>query len=439
MSVVALMVLAASRFLQPQRNAVPEHAAAPASGAAAAAFNPPPHSIAVLPFANLSEDKNQEYFSDGLTEEILNSLARINELQVAGRTSSFYFKREHADLATIAHKLNVAAVLEGSVRRSAQTVRVSTELVNAVTGFRLWSETYDRNLGDVLKLQTDIANSVAGALRVALLRDMSAKIELGGTRNPEAFDAYLRGLKIFGSFHDGNDVQAAIDAFTEAIRRDPTYALAFAGRSQAFTRYAEEFATGKPIQDNFARARADAYKAVDLAGDLADAHLALAQVFESGSLDYPRGNEEYERAAELAPGNAQVMRDYGLFVVRMGKPDAGIAAVRRAVVLDPLNRSSHSYLGLALNYARRYEEGIAAEQAALMLDPNRVQLYAVRGLAYYALGNLQSARTSCEIRPDNWQSQQCLAMVYAKLGRHGDAEAVLAKMRASMGDAPAYQ
>jgi TolB-like protein/tetratricopeptide (TPR) repeat protein len=415
----------------------PSKPAAPAD--TPVAFNPPPHSIAVLPFVNMSGDKDEEYFSDGLTEELLNSLTRINELQVAGRTSSFYFKAEHADLATIARKLNVAAVLEGSVRRSAQTVRVTTQLINTVTGFHLWSATYDRNLGDVLKLQTDIANSVAGALKVTLLGDVSAKIELGGTRNPEAFDAYLRGLKMFGSFHNGNDVLAAIAAYTDAIRRDPAYALSFAGRSQAYTRYAEEYATGTAIRDGFARARADASKAVELAAGLADARLALAQVFESGSLDFTRANKEYERAAKLGPGNAQALRQYGLFAVRMGQTDEGIAALRRAVVLDPLNRSSHSYLGLALVYARRYDEAITAEQAALMLDPNRVQNFAIRGQAYYALGNLQSARTSCEIRPDNWQSQQCLAIVYDKLGRHADAEAVLAKIKASMGDAPAYQ
>jgi TolB-like protein len=135
---------------------------------------------------NLSGDKEQDYFSDGLTEELLNSLSRINELQVAGRTSSFYFKGEHADLTTIAHKLNVATVLEGSVRRSAHTVRVSAHLINAETGFHLWSETYDRDLGDVLKLETEIANAVASALRITLLGDTAAKIELGGTRSPAA-------------------------------------------------------------------------------------------------------------------------------------------------------------------------------------------------------------------------------------------------------------
>src|SRR6516162_2817958 len=184
-----------------ERAAVPRVAvrATSAAGTAAleATFSPPPHSIAVLPFINISGDKEQEYFSDGLSEELLNSLSRINELQVAARTSSFYFKGEHADLATIAHKLNVASVLEGSVRRSGHTVRVTAQLNNAVTGFHIWSQTYDRDLGHVLKLQTEIATAVASALKVALLGDEAAKIEVGGTRNPAALDAYLRATQTF--------------------------------------------------------------------------------------------------------------------------------------------------------------------------------------------------------------------------------------------------
>jgi TolB-like protein len=157
-----------------------------------AAFAPPPHSVAVLPFVNLSGDKEQEYFSDGLAEELLDSLSRINELQVAARTSSFSFKGEYADLPTIAHKLNVATVLEGSVRRSGHTVRITAQLNNAVTGFHIWSQIYDRDLGDILKLQAEIANAVANALRVTLLGDSTAKITVGGSGDPSAFDAFLR-------------------------------------------------------------------------------------------------------------------------------------------------------------------------------------------------------------------------------------------------------
>ena len=227
-----VLVLGAMAFLAIERPWISKPPAASATPASASAFAPPPHSIAVLPFVNLSGDKEQEYFSDGLTEELLNSLSQINDLQVAARTSSFSFK-EHPDIVTVAHKLNVAAVLEGSVRRSAQTVRVTAQLINAVTGFHLWSKTYDRDLGDVLKLQTDIATAVADALKVTLLGDISQKIELGGTRNPAAFDAYLRASQAYQAIHEAKDTLTAIADYSEVIALDPKYALAFTGRSHS--------------------------------------------------------------------------------------------------------------------------------------------------------------------------------------------------------------
>jgi TolB-like protein len=416
-------------------------ATAPSAPAApaAAAFTPPPHSIAVLPFVNLSGDKEQEYFSDGLTEELLNSLAEIEELQVAARTSSFSFK-EHPDIATVAHKLNVATVLEGSVRRSANTVRVSAQLINAVTGFHLWSKTYDRDLGDVLKLQTEIATAVATALKVTLLGDISAKIELGGTHNPAAFDAYLRGSKpLYRSVGDAEGFQSAIGAFTEAIRLDPNYALAFASRSLARGRYAAEYAPNPAAtREGLEKALVDARQAITLAPELAEGYRALS-LFESATQQYTQASEAYARALVLAPGNARILPDYARFTVFMGRTDAGIAAGRRAVVLDPLNPNSHYRLGNALHYARRYEEAVAAYDAALALEPDNGRTLGDRGLAYYGLGNLQGARASCEVKPDHWLTQWCLAVVYDKLGRHADADAELAKLKAANGDTAAYQ
>jgi TolB-like protein/lipoprotein NlpI len=406
---------------------------------APAAFAPPPHSIAVLPFVNMSGDKEQDYFSDGLTEELLNSLARINELQVAARTSAFSFKGKDTDIGTIARKLNVGAVLEGSVRRSAHTVRITAQLINAVTGFHVWSQTYDRDLGDVLKLQTDIANAVASALKVTLLGDEAAKIEIGGTRNPPAFDAYLRGSKAYATGHDAKDYQTAIAAFAEATRLDPDYALAFADRSLALSAYAGDYAIGPAIRESFEQAQTDARKATMLAPSLAEAHLALAQFLSNGSLDSARANAEYDRAAALAPGDARVLRAYGHFAALMGRFDAGIASARRGVSLDPLNHVAYNGLGVTLLFARRYNEAIAAFRESLTLDPDDPEAHASRGLADYALGTLQDARASCEIKPDYWTSQLCLAVTYDKLGRHGDAETVLVKMQASNGDDAAYQ
>jgi TolB-like protein/tetratricopeptide (TPR) repeat protein len=430
----AVLILASALYLFIQKPWIPTSAPPVAS-----AFNPPAHSIAVLPFVNMSGDKEQEYFSDGLTEELINSLAEIDELQVAARTSAFSFKGTNTDIGLIARKLNVGAVLEGSVRRSGNTVRVTAQLINAVTGFHLWSHSYDRNLGDVLKLETDIAGDVASALKVSLLGGVATKIELGGTHNPAAFDAYLRGRKAHLAAHAEKDLGVATAAYTAAIGLDPNYALAFANRSLARAKYAE-FAPSEPeVREGFDEAQSDARKAIELTPDLAEGHLALAYYFQKGSLDFARASEEYGRALALAPGNAQVLRDYGVFAVSMGRIEAGIAAARRAVVLDPLNRDSHFDLGRALYFGRQNQEAIATFQDVLALDPEHSQSYAFRGFTYYALSDFEHARGSCESKPDYWESQECLAITYDKLGRHPDAARMLAKLEIYGGDTAAYQ
>jgi TolB-like protein/Tfp pilus assembly protein PilF len=441
--VLALGYFVANRWVLSQRGA--EVRAQPGATAENApmtvtvsAFNPPPHSIAVLPFENMSGDKDQEYFSDGLAEELLNSLSGIDGLQVAARTSAFSFKGTNTDIGTIARKLNVGAVLEGSVRRSAHTIRITAQLINAVTGFHLWSKTYDRDTGDVLKLQTDIATSVAGALQVTLLGDAAGRVELGGTGNPAAFDAYLRGASVDRSVRDANDLPAAIAAYTQAIRLDPHYALAFSARSLAFGHLAGETEGAAAVRENYDKADADARQALQLAPRLAQAHLALAYVLQN-TLHLPQANDEYHRALALAPGNADVLRLSGLFAVYNGHFDAGIAAIRRAVVLDPLARNTHAALGRGLYSARRYEEALSAYAEAISLETDYKASYAHRGLNFYGLGDLEHARAACETKPDYWVSQQCLALVYEKLGRHADAAAALSKLQAALGDAPAYQ
>jgi TolB-like protein/Tfp pilus assembly protein PilF len=404
------------------------------------AFAPPPHSIAVLPFVNMSGDKEQEYFSDGLTEELLNSLAEVNELQVAARTSAFSFKGKDTDIGTIARKLNVETVLEGGVRRSGNTVRITTQLINAATGFHLWSKTYDRDLGDVLKLQTEIATAVAEALKITLLGDISAKIELGGTRNPAAFDAYLRASKLYWAWQSAKDEQAAIDTYTEAIGLDPNYALAYAARSIAHGGFAENWATTETaIRANLDNAQVDARKAIALAADLSEGHLALALVY-ARTPDFTRAAQEYERALALGPSNARVLKTSGIFAVYMGHDDAGLAALRRAVALDPLNSNPRYWLALALRLLRHYDEAVAAFRDAQTLAPNDLSWNAEIGITYYLMGDFQDARSFCEKKAEvqfQVDTQHCLAMTYDKLGRRADAEAMLAKLRAYAGESGA--
>ena len=229
----------------------------------------------------MSGDKEQEYFSDGLSEELLNSLAEINELQVAARTSSFYFKGEHADIGTIAHKLNVGAVLEGSVRRSAHTVRVTAQFNNAVTGFHLWSQTYDRDLGDVLKLQTEIADAVTSALKITLFgvsRPKSARRDA----NPAAFDAYLRGAKAYSSTRQRRSARPDCGLHGSDSPRSPLCARV-RGRWIALPPSPGKPGTAAAVREGYDKARADARQALALAPDLAEAHLALAYVWRRGS------------------------------------------------------------------------------------------------------------------------------------------------------------
>jgi TolB-like protein len=405
---------------------------------AAVAFTPPPHSIAVLPFVNISGDKEQEYFSDGLTEELLNSLAAINELQVAARTSAFSFKGKDTDIGTIARKLNVGAVLEGSVRRSSHTVRITAQLIDAVTGFHLWSKTYDRDLGDVLKLQTEIATAVADALKVTLLANPATKIELGGTRNSAAFDAYLHATRASDA-GGGENYLIAAAAYTEAIHLDPNYALAFAGRSFVHSLYAAQSAGRAVVRQYFDKALADAHQAIALAPELAEGHLALGFYLANGALDLKQAFDEFERARALGHGGATILRVSGVFAIMAGRTEAGLADLRRAATLDPLGALTHHLLGFGLYLAHRYEEARASNAEAIRLDPDLMRAYVYGGLTEYQLGNLAAARATCEARPNYWGTQWCLALTYQKLRRQADAQAEVAKIQATLGDASAYQ
>jgi serine/threonine protein kinase/Tfp pilus assembly protein PilF len=437
---LAYVLFARRPITEPALSARPQ---APTAGegtaVTATVFAPPPHSIAVLPFANLSGDKDQEYFSDGMTEELLDSLSHINELQVVGRTSSFYFKGKDADLGMIARKLNVGAVLEGSVRRSDRAVRITAQLISTVTGFSLWSHTYDLNPGDdILTLQTQIASAVASALKVAMLADVAARVELGGTRDAHAFDAFLRGMKSSNMQNGEKDLRDAIAAYTEAIRFDPHYALAFAARSLTLRFYTSMFVPETALREGVEKVAADARTAITLAPNLGEAHRALAGFLADFAHDFAQANVEYERALALAPGKAGTLREYGMYGVWMGRTEAGLAAARRAVELDPLNRNSRYGLAWALYYARRYAEAVRAFRDSAALDPD-YDPFAGLGFTGYAQRDYESAREVCEAQPDKPGSAMCLALTYRKLGRSADAEAMLANLQGRRGEASAYE
>jgi TolB-like protein len=409
---------------------------------APAVFAPPAHSIAVLPFVNMSGDTKQEYFSDGISEELLNALSRLNDLQVAARTSSFSFKGKDADVATIAHKLNVGAVLEGSVRRAGNTVRITVQLINAVSGFHIWSQTYDRNLTDILKVQADVATAVAQQLEVKLVGDEAAKIEAGGTRNPEAYDAYLRGKQrlLRGDTDEAGDL-ANIASFDRAIALDPGYALAYAGRAAAVGNFV--LFNAKPGDRARLRdlARDAAERAVALAPQLGGTHVVLAQIRAFLLLDNAGAAPEFERALALEPGSAGVQSAFAAFSSLLGRNEPAIAAARRAVLLNPLDVGVHINLGQCLLAAHQFEEALAALQDAKALNPDSHNVQQLITEALLASGKTQQARQQCELpstRLDEDFRHHCLAMAYHTLGRQADADRELEELRALNGDASAY-
>jgi serine/threonine-protein kinase len=414
-------------------------AAAPGSGSAPSAFAPPPHSIAVLPFVNMSGDPKQDYFSDGLSEELLNSLAAIPDLRVAARTSSFTFKGKNDDVADIARKLNVGALLEGSVRKDGNQVRITAQLINATTGYHLWSQTYDRDLKNVLALQWEIATAVTKALKATLLTDAATAIEIGGTQNPVAFDAYLRGKHLQRGNFDKENTLARIAAFSEAARLDPRFAKAYVGAANAQNTYANNFAPGSEVRSWFKQARGNSEKAIALAPELGEAHAAMAGIWERGYLDFARAQAEYDRALALSPNDTEVLLRSGTFFVTQGRAEAGLSNIRSAIALDQLNPEGYARLSIGLTYAHQYREAIEADERTLQFNPSDFAVKNSRGMNYLLLGELDAARESCDTPKRSWQGRLCMSILYDKLHRQSEAEAELAAMQAELGDSASYQ
>jgi serine/threonine-protein kinase len=290
----------------------------------------------------------------------------------------------------------------------------------------------------VLALQSEIATSVAKALKVTLLEDAGKKIELGGTQVPAAFDAYLRGVKKARTALSDEAVQAVIAAYTEAIHLDPRFALAFAVRSLDLTDYARFNARGTEVRASFDKALADARTAVRLAPELAEAHVALAFVLNRGFFEFAQADQEYERALALAPGDARILVSYSRNAAELGRTTAAISAARRAVILDPLNFHVHRMVGIVFLLARQYADAVNAFRKAIALQPDYLPNYALLGAAQYEQGDFEAARSSCEVALNDEMGQGCLAMVYRKLGRDVDAEAMLKKVSSSIGENTAY-
>ena len=312
--VVAIVVVAVERFI-PRTAPVP--AATDAASRASSEDAPvqaAAKSIAVLPFVNMSGDAGNEYFSDGLSEELLNLLAKIPDLRVAARTSAFKFKGEKIDVQEVAQKLNVAHILEGSVRKSGNKVRITAQLIKAADGYHLWSETYDRTLDDIFVVQDDIAGEVVKALKVTLLG--TALTTHSKPQDSEAYNLALQG-RFFLERRSQKDLERAVEYFRRSRERDPGYAPAWAGLSQAFARQADSGVA--PPADGYRRAREAAEKALALDPQLVDAHLAMGWIQITYDWDWAAADASYRRALDLEPGNALALRRAGFQALNLGR------------------------------------------------------------------------------------------------------------------------
>jgi TolB-like protein/predicted Zn-dependent protease len=420
---------------------VPPGSATPA--ASATVFNPPPHSIAVLPFVNMSGDSKQEYFSDGISEELLNALSRLNDLQVMARTSSFSFKGQNVDISTIAHKLNVGAVLEGSVRRAGNTVRITVQLINAVSGFHIWSRTYDRNLTDILKVQTEVASSVAQELKLRLSEDSSLQLELGGTSNSEAYDAYLHGVQLrsqAATEQSGALARLSLAEFDRAASLDSQYAQAYAKRADGFVQVSEWEHDQAARHNDLANALESAERAIALAPEFGEAHLSLGKV-RLALLDPANAAPEFDRALVLAPGSAPVQSGFASFAALLGHFDVAVKAARQGVSLDPQNVSAHLLLVDVLTDARRFDEALVALTNASALDPASRWVAGTKANLLLASGQVADAVRHCESSDtplDQWARSSCLALAYHASGRPAEAGRELQLFQSIEGDTSAY-
>jgi TolB-like protein len=439
--VAALAYLVANRLGQSKhvaQSGVPPGSSVPA--APTTAFNPPPHSVAVLPFVNMSGDPQQDYFSDGISEELINALSHIASLQVIARTSSFSFKGQRVDIDTIAHKLNVAAVLEGSIRRDQNKVRITVQLINTLNGFHIWSEDYDRDLKNILNLQTDIAAAVARQLQAKLLGDEASQFELGGTRNPEALDAYLRGKQISRNTMDEVVDMSAVSAFNKAIELDPHFAMAYAKKAVALIDAAEDASDVGARRHLEAEGQQAAERALQLAPDLAVAHSALGYA-RRVLFDYAGEASEARRAAALAPGDARILATLASIESTLDQREAAVSAARRVVQLDPLNPASRTSLAATLYFARQFAEALAVAQEAKAMNQDTTQLELVVAASYLAVGKASKtlAMFTAVVLPTNERWQHFfLTMAYQALGRRAEADTELSKLTAIAGDSAAY-
>ncbi|MCI0486092.1 MAG: winged helix-turn-helix domain-containing protein, partial [Blastocatellia bacterium] len=350
-------------------------------------FNPPAGKamLVVLPFENLTGDSEQDYFSDGLTEEMIAELGRLQpeRLGVIARTSSMIYRAAGKDIRQIGRELGVAYVIEGSVRREGDRTRITVQLIQVSDQTHLWSETYERSNQNLLKIQSEVAERVARSLAFELLPAHSSKLLSGSTRQPEAYDAYLKGRYLWNK-GGAENLKKSIAYFEQAVEKDPSYGLAYAGLSDCYRLLGITHRLS-PLEA-FPNAKETALKALEIDDTMAEAHAALGSVKLWFEWDWPEAEREFKRAIALNPSYGPAHHDYAWFLVAMGRFDEGIAEIKRAQELDPLSPLANSDVGWVYLRARLYDEAIAQIKRTLELEPDFGSAHACLEHAYYYKG-----------------------------------------------------
>jgi len=376
------------------------------------------HSIAVLPFIDMSPEKDQEYLSDGIAEELLNLLVKIPDLQVAARTSSFSFKGKEFTIADVARELHVANVLEGSVRKSGNRVRITAQLIQTGSGFHLYSETFDRALDDVFGIQDEISAAVVEALKIKLLGARPKSVEY----DPEAYALYLQGRYFFAR-RTRADWENAARAYQEALQIDPDYTAAWAGLSLVYANQAG--AAYIDLHTGYVLARQAAQKALALDPSLPESYLAQATIQMSYDWDWAGAEASLQRALDITPNMADAVTEMGLLQRYLGDLDQAIALERRAVALDPLSLRGHHALGMALIYAGQLEEAEQVYQHLLRLNSEMPTANQARARVLQLQGRPQEALAIAEQEADPFWSEYGTLIAFYALGRTEEADARL--------------
>jgi len=395
-------------------------------------------SIAVLPFADMSPAKDQEYFSDGLSEQLIHELARIPGLKVAGRSSAFQFKGKNEDLRSVGKKLGVRNVLEGSVRRDGNHLRITAELIKADDGFQLWSQTYDREIKDIFAVQDDIARAATDAMQLKLQADNSQQVSSNlPSSNPEAYQAYLQASYFSVRGQNKEELAKALAYADTAINLDQKYAPAWALRASVRSKMAEVGLTN--MLGGFQKAREDAQRAIELDPKLALAYLSLATVQIDCDWDWNAAQVSVARAAQLEPGNVEVFSRRSYLSRLMGNLDQSIHFVEQAMALDPLRTDSHSTLGYMLYAANRRDEARTVLQKALDLNPQAGFVHLTLSKILLAEGKPQQALAEIDKETLDWAKLTGQALTYHSLGREQESDAAVRALIAKYGTDASFQ